>query len=186
MTRWLVIGSWITFYLYWVAHARVAKATAERQSIAATLPYRALTLGGGVLLFLTALPDPMRAPVLPVGPVARCAGAATCLLGLALAIWARRTLGDNWSSIVVVKRDHELIERGPYHHVRHPIYSAILLMSLGTAVCFNRLACFAGLVPLVAGFWIKLRQEEAVMLRQFPEQYPRYKARVSALVPGVL
>jgi len=183
MTRWLVIASWIAFYLYWVAHVRVAKANAERQSVAATLPYRALTLSGGVLLFLAYLPFPMGLPILPVGHITREAGIAICYLGLGLAIWSRRTLGDNWSSTVNLKQGHELVERGPYRFVRHPIYSAILLMSLGTAVAFDRLSCFIGLVPLFLGFWIKLLQEEALMTRQFPKAYPVYMARVRALVP---
>jgi len=183
MTRWLVIASWIAFYLYWVAHVRVAKANAERQSVAATLPYRALTLSGGVLLFLAYLPYPMGLPILPVGHITREAGIAICYLGLGLAIWSRRTLGDNWSSTVNLKQGHELVERGPYRFVRHPIYSAILLMSLGTAVAFDRLSCFIGLVPLFLGFWIKLLQEEALMTRQFPKAYPVYMARVRALVP---
>ena len=186
MTRWLVIASWIAFDLYWVAHVRVAKANAERQSVAATLPYRALTLSGGVLLFLAYLPYPMGLPILPVGHITREAGIAICYLGLGLAIWSRRTLGDNWSSTVNLKQGHELVERGPYRFVRHPIYSAILLMSLGTAVAFDRLSCFIGLVPLFLGFWIKLLQEEALMTRQFPEEYPRYKARVRALVPFLI
>ena len=186
MTRWFVIASWIAFYLYWVAHVRVAKANAERQSVAATLPYRALTLSGGVLLFLAYLPYPLGLRVLPFGHITRDTGIAICYVGLGLAIWSRRTLGDNWSSTVNLKQGHELIERGPYRFVRHPIYSAILLMGLGTAVAFARLACFIGLVPLFLGFWIKLLQEEALMTRQFPEEYPRYKARVRALVPFLI
>src|SRR5881275_3061754 len=54
------------------------------------------------------------------------------LLGLAfallLAIWARRAIGSNWSAIVTLKKDHALVTRGPYRYVRHPIYSAILMM----------------------------------------------------------
>jgi len=136
-----------------------------------------------MLLFVEGLPYPMDLRVVPFGHLTREAGIAMCYLGLGLAIWSRRTLGDNWSSTVNLKRGHELVERGPYRFVRHPIYTAILLMSLGTAVAFDRLSCFIGLVPLFLGFWIKLRQEESLMTRQFPEAYPLYKARVRALVP---
>ena len=52
--------------------------------------------------------------------------------GLIVALWARTILGTNWSSNVVLKEQHELIERGPYRFVRHPIYTGVLLMVLGT------------------------------------------------------
>jgi protein-S-isoprenylcysteine O-methyltransferase Ste14 len=105
--------------------------------------------------------------------------------GLAVALWARATLGGNWSTVAAIKEDHELIERGPYRFVRHPIYSGILLMILGTAIASGWLAAFAGLALLAVGFSIKARQEERLLARQFPDAYPAYAARVKALVPGV-
>ena len=67
-------------------------------------------------------------------------------LGLLLTLWARVVLGGNWSSGVAFKEQHELIERGPYAYVRHPIYSGVLLMFLGISdipwpcdrICFAR------------------------------------------------
>jgi hypothetical protein len=106
-----------------------------------------------------------------------------CLLGLALAIWSRIALAGNWSSTVTLKKGHELVERGPYRFMRHPIYSAILLMAAGTAATFDRLACWLGFLLLFLGFWIKLRQEERLMTLHFPAEYPGYKKRVRALVP---
>jgi protein-S-isoprenylcysteine O-methyltransferase Ste14 len=60
-------------------------------------------------------------------------GLAVTMGGCAFAIWARATLGSNWSSLVTVKQDHELILRGPYAVVRHPIYSGVLLALTGSA-----------------------------------------------------
>jgi protein-S-isoprenylcysteine O-methyltransferase Ste14 len=58
-------------------------------------------------------------------------------------------------------------------------------MGLGTAVAFGRLACWIGLLPLTWGFWLKLRQEERLLTRHFPAEYPAYMKRVKALVPCV-
>jgi protein-S-isoprenylcysteine O-methyltransferase Ste14 len=77
------------------------------------------------------------------------------------------------------------VERGPYRFVRHPIYTSHLLMGLGTAIASGLLVAFAGLVFFFIGFWIKLKQEEGLLLRHFPDEYPAYKARVKALVPFV-
>jgi protein-S-isoprenylcysteine O-methyltransferase Ste14 len=52
--------------------------------------------------------------------------------GAAFGVWARLTIGMNWSGNVTFKEGHELIQSGPYRYVRHPIYSALLLMGLGS------------------------------------------------------
>jgi protein-S-isoprenylcysteine O-methyltransferase Ste14 len=69
--------------------------------------------------------------------------------------------------------------------MRHPIYTGHLLMGLGTAIASGSLAAFAGLASFVGGFWIKLNQEERLLLRGFPDEYPAYKVRVKALIPYV-
>jgi protein-S-isoprenylcysteine O-methyltransferase Ste14 len=185
MSPYFIIATWIVFYVYWVINAWSAKATAERQSLATTLPNRLLTLAGGILLFWYTPPHPLETRIIPHTLVSGCAGLVLCLLGLGLAIWSRNTLGRNWSSFVVLKQGHELVERGPYRLMRHPIYSAILLMGLGTAVAFGRLACWIGMLLLFWGFWLKLRQEERLLTRHFPADYPAYMKRVKALVPCV-
>jgi protein-S-isoprenylcysteine O-methyltransferase Ste14 len=108
------------------------------------------------------------------------------VFGLFVTVWARRTLAGNWSSDVTFKQGHELITTGPYHFVRHPIYTGLLVMALGTAVAAGHLRFWLGLVMVGLGFWIKLKQEERLMLRYFPEQYPVYQKQVKALVPFVI
>jgi len=106
--------------------------------------------------------------------------------GLIVMLWARKTLGANWSSEVVLKQNHELIERGPYAYVRHPIYTGVILMALGTMILFARLSGFVAWVIFVFGFWLKAREEERLLAKHFPEAYPTYKARVKAVIPFVL
>ncbi|PYR96931.1 MAG: hypothetical protein DMG15_26290 [Acidobacteria bacterium] len=104
-------------------------------------------------------------------------------LGLLLTLWARVVLGGNWSSGVAFKEQHELIERGPYAHVRHPIYSGVLLMFLGIAIFRGSAAGFILLAIIVVGLWLKALEEEKLLTRHFGEAYPRYQKRVKALVP---
>jgi protein-S-isoprenylcysteine O-methyltransferase Ste14 len=106
--------------------------------------------------------------------------------GLALALWARVTLGRNWSGIVTFKENHELIRNGPYSYVRHPIYSAILMMMLGSALAIGTLGALIGLPLILLGVWLKLRQEEALMTKHFPAEYSSYRSQVRALIPGLL
>ena len=87
--------------------------------------------------------------------------------------------------MAVLKENHELIERGPYAYVRHPIYSGALLLVLGSAVLFGRLVNFEILGLLLIAFVFKSQQEEALLTKRFPEAYPEYKTRVKAFIPSV-
>jgi protein-S-isoprenylcysteine O-methyltransferase Ste14 len=59
-------------------------------------------------------------------------------------------------------------------------------MVLGTALASGLLVAFAALLLILAGFYIKLRQEETLLLKHFPAEYPAYRTRVKALVPFLL
>jgi protein-S-isoprenylcysteine O-methyltransferase Ste14 len=87
---------------------------------------------------------------------------------------------------VTLKEGHELVERGPYRFVRHPIYTGILTMFFATALAQGHLAGFAGTLLMFASFWIKLRGEENLMLKQFPERYRAYQQRAKRIIPFVL
>ncbi|MGA3145773.1 MAG: isoprenylcysteine carboxylmethyltransferase family protein, partial [Verrucomicrobiota bacterium] len=95
----------------------------------------------------------------------------------------RSGLGGNWSGSVTFKENHELIVRGPYRFVRHPIYTGILLMILGTAIISGRAVAFLALIIGFLIYWQRLRQEEALLTKHFPETYPGYKSRTKALIP---
>ena len=108
------------------------------------------------------------------------------LAGAAFTVWARITLGRNWSAEVTFKQDHELIESGPYALARHPIYTGLILMALGTAIDYGRAIGIALFFGLCGGLWWKARQEERIMRRHFPDAYAEYETRVRAIIPFVL
>lgn len=74
------------------------------------------------------------------------AGLAITEAGLIFAILARLYVGKNWSALIQVKDGHKLIQTGPYAVVRHPIYSGLMLATLGTAIAYGELGGFLGLV----------------------------------------
>ncbi len=181
----IVLGCWVTFALYWLVSAFRVKATEERQSLLSKLAHRLPVGFGWWLLAYPGLPPPMNLLLVPNAGWLRLLGAAACVYGLLFTIWARRTLAGNWSSDVTFKQGHELIKTGPYRFVRHPIYTGLLMMSFGTAIEVGRLHCWLSLPISAIGFWIKLKQEERLMLRHFPGEYPAYQKQVKALVPFV-
>jgi protein-S-isoprenylcysteine O-methyltransferase Ste14 len=105
--------------------------------------------------------------------------------GVAFAIWARKTLADNWSAQPEVKQNHELIVSGPYKIVRHPIYTGILIAVLGTAVMIGQVRGFIALAISFIALWHKSGFEEDLMRRQFPQQYDAYARSVKRLIPWI-
>ena len=112
-------------------------------------------------------------------------GVALTASGCGFAIWARLTLGANWSGRATVKANHELIVTGPYSVARHPIYAGLLLACLGTALAGGQWGCILGLAFIIAGFAMKIGAEERMMIETFPRAYPQYCRKVKALIPGV-
>jgi protein-S-isoprenylcysteine O-methyltransferase Ste14 len=182
----IILGCWIIFLAYWLISAMRVKTTAERQSLLSTLAHR-IPLGFSYfLLAFRRLPPPMNLRLIPHVAWAMAVGDLICVLGLFVTLWARRTLAGNWSSDVTFKQGHELVRTGPYQFVRHPIYTGLLVMCLGTAIEIGRLRGWLALPLMAAAFWIKLKQEERLLLRHFPDEYPAYCKQVKALVPFLI
>jgi len=107
------------------------------------------------------------------------------IAGLVVAITARHTLAGNWSGAVAFKEDHELITTGLYQYVRHPIYTGMLLMILGTALSVATLGAAIGFLIILVGVLLKLRQEEALLTKHFAQDYLSYKNRTRTLIPFI-
>jgi protein-S-isoprenylcysteine O-methyltransferase Ste14 len=85
-----------------------------------------------------------------------------------------------------VKEQHELVVKGPYRIVRHPIYTGLLLAVAGTGLALDKGIGLFMAVLVFASYWLKSRVEERLMMETFPEQYLEYRRRVKALIPGIL
>jgi len=174
------------------------KRTTEHQDITGRLWYGVFLLFAFWLLVkgISNLPAPgvgLKQPIyplfvslLPHSSIVMILGLIILIMGLSFVLWARANLGTNWSGSVTYKENHELIKRGPYALVRHPIYTGLLLMFLGTAITIGNVGGFLGFPVLFISCWIKLKQEEALMIKHFKEGYMDYKKRVKALIPFVL
>ena len=92
-------------------------------------------------------------------------------LGLGFAIWARVHIGRNWGTPMTQKDDPELVTSGPYHLVRHPIYTGILVAGVGTAVALSWLWLIAVILAGVY-FVYSATVEERYMTRAVPRRVP--------------
>jgi protein-S-isoprenylcysteine O-methyltransferase Ste14 len=111
-------------------------------------------------------------------------GLVLLVASTAFTVWARVWLGTMWTSQPVLKEGHQLRTDGPYAVTRHPIYTGLLGMLLGTAIV-NGLGFW--LVVLVVGVVFadaKIRAEERLLSAEFGEQFAEFRRRVPRLVPG--
>jgi protein-S-isoprenylcysteine O-methyltransferase Ste14 len=175
---------WLILVAYWIFSARGNKPTVSR--IDPT--WRALSLSAIVAQFLLfrAYPGFFRRHLYFPTDSCRAAGVFICAAGVAFAIGARHTLGRNWSGSPTIKEGHELVESGPYRYVRHPIYTGILLAAVGTGFGSGQTKHLFIVSSALVILWTKLRIEESLMLRQFPQSYPGYMRRTKALIPFLL
>jgi protein-S-isoprenylcysteine O-methyltransferase Ste14 len=95
-------------------------------------------------------------------------------------------LGSNWSVTLELREGHELVTRGVYRRVRHPMYSAIFLYCVAQALLLaNWIAGPACLAAFTVMFLARLGPEERMMRDRFGEEYARYAAESKRLIPGV-
>src|SRR5713101_1339006 len=183
----IISACWILFAVIWLLAAFATKQSVYRESRLQRMRYVIPILLGGFLLAKGhRLSDPLNHRVIPHVEALAWTGAVSCIVGLAFCIWARFTLGRNWSAVVTLKGGHELITNGPYALVRHPIYTGLLTMFVATVLVRGHVAGIIAIPFVFGSFWIKLRYEEKLMLKQFPEQYSAYQKRVKLIVPFIL
>jgi protein-S-isoprenylcysteine O-methyltransferase Ste14 len=98
--------------------------------------------------------------------------------------WAIKTLGIYHSIHVEVRHRHELIELGPYRHVRNPYYLCNIIEALGLAGLVNfRPAVLMGLLVYLALLLHRLAVEEKALENKFRQSFLDYKSRVPMIIP---
>lgn len=113
--RQLTVCLWIVLIAVWLIGALRTKRTAWRQPHSARLEQMLLLVPGVYLLFArTQVPPALNQAIFPATLLPVSFGFLLALCGVGFSIWARMTLGTNWSSTVTLKDDHTLVRSGPY------------------------------------------------------------------------
>jgi protein-S-isoprenylcysteine O-methyltransferase Ste14 len=174
----IIAACWFVFFGVWIIVAfRSGGASMRRRSPSAAAVRLAVVV---VLVIELRYADRIPLPMF-LTPGWAAAGDALCVAGLAFAIWARLALGQSWGMPMTLHEKPELVTSGPYQFVRHPIYTGVAAMLLGTALVFPPAILPAAI--LTAYFVFSARREERDMAARFPDAYPAYKQRSKMLVP---
>lgn len=111
-------------------------------------------------------------------------GAAIALVGTLLFAWSHYALGKNWSSRLEIREEHRLVTEGPYAFIRHPMYAALLFISIGLGLlAANWMVAIPFPLSVLLLYLIRVPSEEAMMLEHFGEAYREYCQRTGRLLP---
>lgn len=152
---------------------------------------------GGDLVQVTPLVYPVLVVVAPgwayagwwnwstgIDPALQAVGFGLWALGIAVGLWAAQAIGG-YGAVSGVTLDHRLVSDGPYRYVRHPIYTAIITITVGTTLVF-RSYLLVGVAALSIGAHLWWAAAEEKLLRS-PEglgnTYRTYASRTGRFLP---
>ncbi|MDZ4806847.1 MAG: protein-S-isoprenylcysteine O-methyltransferase [Bacteroidota bacterium] len=98
--------------------------------------------------------------------------------------WIHKTLGENWSPSLEIRKGHELIKTGPYKSIRHPMYLQILIWTIGQVlISSNLFVSLFGMIAWTLLYLIRVPKEEKMMIETFGEEYIDYIKQTGKIFP---
>jgi protein-S-isoprenylcysteine O-methyltransferase Ste14 len=182
--RLLLLIPWVMFLIYWIVGAFKTRPTREEESLASRYLVVLLEVAAYLLVFNHSTEIGFLGKrFIPRTLSGAASGVLLTWLGIGLAIWARYHLAEYWSARVTIKEDHQLIRTGPYAHFRHPIYSGLVLATIGAALVIGKWRCVLGFLLALIGYCIKARTEEEMLTQQFREAFREHQKHAGFLIP---
>jgi protein-S-isoprenylcysteine O-methyltransferase Ste14 len=178
----------LRLYWHWRADTRrdaeTIKAGIEREASFKWIRIGLGIPGAALLLLYLVAPTMLGMFELPFSDNLRWVGAVLFAIALLLLIWVHRSLNRNFNTVLVLRPDHELVMTGPYRWVRHPMYSAFVVLFSGMFLLSANLL-FGVLCSILLFFLLIQRtpREEAQLRERFGAVYDAYHARTGALLP---
>ena len=112
-------------------------------------------------------------------------GLALSIIGFALLVVSQLTLFRNYSSFLVIHKDHQLITHGIYRFTRNPMYLGVLMFCIGWPVYAASLYGFLTSLVLIPVFLNRVRMEEKMLADYFQDSFRNYKKTTKRLIPFI-
>ena len=189
LSRIILAGILIVMAAIRIYYRLLAAKKGGRASLLESKPKAALLgltglLGLGVLVLYLIDPQILAWSALPLPGWLRWLGAISGIASLLLLLWSHQTLSENFSSVLHVRDQHELVTSGPYRRVRHPMYTAFYLLAASFFLLSLNwligLIWLGGLTLIIAP---RMEPEESAMLEKFGDQYREYMKRSGRFLP---
>jgi len=181
LAAWLWNTLLVVWVLMWFGMKRAKKLETPGERLQHVIPV--------VLAFWLLFGNPgklLNLRLLPQTPLVLWIGLLLTALGVGISIWARLSLGANWSGMVTLKQNHELIRKGLYRWIRHPIYTGILLGFIGTALIESHARGWLGFAILLLSFYFKARREENFLKQEFGEGFEEHLRQTGMFLPKLI
>ncbi len=176
--------AWMIWSVWWLAMAFFSKSTKRRESPLQRIEHLLPALLGFTLVFRGGFGGARLArPIFVLSPTFRAICVVVTILGLLFAVWARLALGANWSGTITIKTNHQLIRRGPYRWIRHPIYTGMLAALLATAITQGLLSGAVGFAFVFIALFRKARREELFLSQEFGEGFAEHRQHTGMFLP---
>jgi len=161
-----------------------SKSAKRRETPGQRLEHLIPALFGFLLIFREGTTMPwLTRVVFPDNPMLMSACVLVTILGLLFAVWARLALGSNWSGTVTIKANHQLIRRGPYRFIRHPIYTGMLAALLATAITQRLVTGLLGFAIVLFALWRKAKREESFLSQEFGQAFDEHRQHTGMFLP---
>jgi len=117
--------------------------------------------------------------------VIRYIGLAVYLIFSWIQVWSFKTLGDNYSQDVIIKKSHELVTKGPFRFIRHPQYVCQILLDIGAAAA--TLSYIVGALALIEIpiYIMRASLEDKLLAKHFAEKFSEYKKKSGFMIPFI-
>ena len=181
LAAWLWNTLLVVWVLMWFGMKRAKKLETPGERLQHVIPV--------VLAFWLLFGNPgklLNLRLLPQTPLVLWIGLLLTALGVGISIWARLSLGANWSGMVTLKQNHELIRKGLYRWIRHPIYTGILLGFIGTALIESHARGWLGFAISLLSFYFKARREENFLKQEFGEGFEEHLRQTGMFLPKLI
>lgn len=175
---------WLTWCILWLLMAAWSKPSKRREFPWQRLEHVISLIFGLLLIYKTEFAWGWLAyRLVPEAPAVAVIGLSLTVGGLFFAVWARIALGANWSGTVTIKSGHNLIRRGPYRWIRHPIYTGLLISLVGTVMLQGELRAFLGFVLALFALYRKAKREERFLAEEFGEGFAEHSRHTGMFLP---
>lgn len=114
-------------------------------------------------------------------------GIVLMIIGFIIRQWSIAILGYFFSSTVGVKKNHKLIDIGPYQLIRHLSYTAGFMFVIGLGLTLQSWGTIIiAIIMSSIAYSYRIHREENLLITKFGNEYIKYMKRTKKLIPYIL